>query len=95
MRPMSQENVEIFREALDAFNRRDKAAWVGLCDPEYENVPLVTGQSPPRFAVLKLSGTSSSRTWSRGKRVRLSSVNSSMLGATRLWQSSGPRCEAS
>jgi ketosteroid isomerase-like protein len=36
---MSQENVEIFRQALDAFNRRDKAAWMAECDPELENVP--------------------------------------------------------
>ncbi len=36
---MSQENVETFREALDAFNRRDRAAWLALCDPELENVP--------------------------------------------------------
>jgi ketosteroid isomerase-like protein len=36
---MSQENVTLFREAIDAFNRRDRAAWVALCDPEYENVP--------------------------------------------------------
>jgi ketosteroid isomerase-like protein len=24
---------------LDAFNRRDRAAWLALCDPEYETVP--------------------------------------------------------
>jgi ketosteroid isomerase-like protein len=36
---MSQETVNLFREALDAFNRRDRATWLGLCDPEYENVP--------------------------------------------------------
>ena len=36
---MSQENVKLFREALDAFNRRDKAAFLALCDPDYENVP--------------------------------------------------------
>ena len=36
---MSEENVAIFRQAFDAYNRGDKAAWVGLCDPEYENVP--------------------------------------------------------
>ena len=27
------------RKALDAFNRRDRAAWSALCDPEFENVP--------------------------------------------------------
>jgi ketosteroid isomerase-like protein len=36
---MSQENVKIFQEALDAFNRRDRAAFLAVCDPEYENVP--------------------------------------------------------
>jgi ketosteroid isomerase-like protein len=36
---MSQETVRQFHEALDAFNRRDKAAFLALCDPEYENVP--------------------------------------------------------
>jgi ketosteroid isomerase-like protein len=36
---MSRENVERLRQALDAFNRRDRAAWLGLCDPELENLP--------------------------------------------------------
>src|SRR3954447_12870656 len=36
---MSQENVEVVREGLDAINRRDKAAWLALCDPELENIP--------------------------------------------------------
>ena len=36
---MSRGNVELFREALDAFNRRDKAAWLAFYDPEFENVP--------------------------------------------------------
>jgi ketosteroid isomerase-like protein len=34
---VSQENIRLFREALDAFNRRDKVTWVGLCDPDCEN----------------------------------------------------------
>ena len=34
---MSGENARLFRDALDVFNRRDKAAWLALCDPEYEN----------------------------------------------------------
>jgi ketosteroid isomerase-like protein len=37
-RAMSQENVEVVHQALDSFNRRDKAAWLALCDPEIENV---------------------------------------------------------
>src|ERR1700736_1782447 len=36
---ISKQNVEIVRRAFDAFNRRDKAAWLALCDPELENVP--------------------------------------------------------
>jgi ketosteroid isomerase-like protein len=36
---MSQENVETLRHAQDAFNRRDKAAWLAACDPQAENVP--------------------------------------------------------
>ena len=36
---MSEENVETLRTGLDAFNRRDKAAWIANCDPEIENIP--------------------------------------------------------
>jgi len=36
---MSQENVETMRQALDAFNRRDKATWLAICDPEAEDIP--------------------------------------------------------
>src|SRR4051794_4125040 len=36
---MSRENVEAMRRALDALNRRDKAAWLAVCDPEAEDVP--------------------------------------------------------
>jgi ketosteroid isomerase-like protein len=36
---MSQENLESLRQGLAAFNRRDRAAWLALCDPELENVP--------------------------------------------------------
>ena len=32
-------NAETLRTALDAFNRRDKEAWIANCDPEIENVP--------------------------------------------------------
>ena len=34
-----EENVEIARGWIDAFNRGDKAAFLALCDPDYENVP--------------------------------------------------------
>ena len=36
---MSQENVETFQAALDAFNRRDKTAWLAFYEPEFENLP--------------------------------------------------------
>jgi len=36
---MSQENVEIARRLLDAYNRGDRAACVALCDPQLEWVP--------------------------------------------------------
>jgi len=36
---MSQENVETLRRGLEAFNRRNKAAWIAICDPEVENLP--------------------------------------------------------
>jgi ketosteroid isomerase-like protein len=36
---MSQENVEIFRETLEAFDRRDRAAWLALRDPDCEVIP--------------------------------------------------------
>jgi ketosteroid isomerase-like protein len=36
---MSQENVDKMRAALDAFNRRDKAAFLAVCHPDIKNVP--------------------------------------------------------
>ena len=39
---MSQENLESLRQALDAVNRRDYAAWAAVCDPEVLNVPPVS-----------------------------------------------------
>lgn len=36
---MSQANVEVLRRVLDAFNRRDRAAWRAACDPELEDRP--------------------------------------------------------
>jgi len=37
---MSQENVGIVRESLEAFARRDRAAWYELCEPNMEAVPV-------------------------------------------------------
>ncbi len=36
---MSQENVEITRQSVDAFNRGDKRAWLAMFDPHAEMVP--------------------------------------------------------
>jgi len=36
---MSQENVETVRRGVDALNRRDRAAFLALCDPDMENIP--------------------------------------------------------
>jgi ketosteroid isomerase-like protein len=36
---MSEENVEIMRRSLDAFNRGDKTAWLAMSDPDAEMVP--------------------------------------------------------
>src|SRR6478736_6277952 len=36
---MPQENVELLRRGLDAFFRRDRQAWLALCDPDFESVP--------------------------------------------------------
>jgi ketosteroid isomerase-like protein len=32
---MSQENIEIVRPAVDAFDRGDRAAWLALPDEDY------------------------------------------------------------
>src|SRR5437763_10171843 len=36
---MSQETIDAAQETLDAFNRRDRAAWLALVDPAVEVVP--------------------------------------------------------
>jgi ketosteroid isomerase-like protein len=36
---VSQENVDLAQRGLDAFNRRDKAAWLTLMDPDMEVIP--------------------------------------------------------
>jgi ketosteroid isomerase-like protein len=37
---MSQENVEIVREAMDAYNLGDKDGWAKFMDPELETFPV-------------------------------------------------------
>jgi ketosteroid isomerase-like protein len=36
---MSEENVESVRQGLAAVNRRDRAAWLALVDPDIDNIP--------------------------------------------------------
>jgi len=36
---MSQEDLKRFREAVAAFNRRDRGAWLEFYDPGFVNVP--------------------------------------------------------
>ena len=36
---MSQENVELFRRSVDAFNRRDLDAYLALMDDDVEGIP--------------------------------------------------------
>jgi ketosteroid isomerase-like protein len=38
---MSQENVELFHETVDAFNRRDLDGFLALADPNVEFTPYV------------------------------------------------------
>ena len=37
---MSEENVETVRQTLNAFDRRDRAAWLALRDPDCEVIPI-------------------------------------------------------
>ena len=37
---MSQENVEIVREAMDAYNLGDKDGWARFMDPGLETLPV-------------------------------------------------------
>jgi ketosteroid isomerase-like protein len=37
---MSEENVELARQALEALTRRDRATWLALCAEDFEVVPI-------------------------------------------------------
>jgi ketosteroid isomerase-like protein len=37
---MSEENVETWRQAMAAFDRGDRTAYLAFCHPDYEVVPL-------------------------------------------------------
>ncbi len=36
---MSEANIEAIQRGLHAFNPRDLTTWIGVCDPEVENIP--------------------------------------------------------
>ena len=40
---MSQENVELFRQSIDAYNRRDLDALLALMDEDVESIPRTSG----------------------------------------------------
>jgi ketosteroid isomerase-like protein len=52
-----QENVEVALRATEAFNRRDRDAWLLLMDPEIEFTPPGSGLSPEPSEVAKRCGT--------------------------------------
>jgi len=54
---MSEENVELFHRAHDAFNRRDTDAFLALCDPDME---VISG-----LRVLEGGGPWRATSWSR------------------------------
>ena len=45
-RAMSQENVEIVREAMDAYSRGDKDRWTQFIEPELETFPSPSSPNP-------------------------------------------------
>jgi ketosteroid isomerase-like protein len=47
---MSQENVDLAQKGLGTFNRRDKAAWLALIDPDMEAMPP---RNWPEFAPIR------------------------------------------
>src|SRR6266487_586337 len=94
---MSQENVELVRQGLDAVNRRDRAAWLALCDPELENIPPqdwpesdpIRGGEP----VFDFLAVEAQDAWEEDSSP-LSTSNSSMPGTTESWRICDGRCEA-
>jgi ketosteroid isomerase-like protein len=46
---MSEENVEAFKDVMDAYNRGDRAAWTDLMDPELETFPTPAWPEPGPF----------------------------------------------
>ena len=59
---MSQENVEVARKVIDAFNRGDVDAWLGFLSPEvvWESLPLLGLETSTEGGRRRESGSSSS-----------------------------------
>jgi hypothetical protein len=43
---MSEENLQLFRDMMDAYTRSDKAAWETFIDPELETFPTPAWPEP-------------------------------------------------
>ena len=43
---MAEENVEILREAMDAYSLDDKDRWAQFMDPELETFPVPSSPNP-------------------------------------------------
>jgi hypothetical protein len=55
-RRMSQDYAQVVWDGMDASNRRDRAAWMALCDPQFETA----GRRAARSEVVRPPGVS---TW--------------------------------
>ena len=78
---MSQENVALLHQAIDAFNRRDLDAFLVLCDPDVEFISYLA-----RVKVSRIAATTVSRTGGEPPR-RLPRLHSRDRAGTRPWRS--------
>jgi ketosteroid isomerase-like protein len=65
---MAQENVEIVRRAMDAYNLGDKDGWAKFMDPELETFPVPEFPEPGPLigrTRLGISTSSSGKRWRR------------------------------
>jgi ketosteroid isomerase-like protein len=81
---MSQENVEIVREAFESFLGGDEEKTAQLLDPEVEFHGTVGGLQEGQIAHVSPRSTrrSSQRIWKRGKSAAWSQRSSSTLATT-------------
>ncbi len=83
---MSHENVEVVRQAVEAFNREDAHAFVALASPdvEWEDAIFWSGVPGP-IGGEKSSGSGSTRSWNPGKASMSKSrrsLKSQMMGCS-------------